>query len=62
MKRRAFLKGVGAVAVVAAGGLAWRAHDQGVFSPGVGPGYEPWTDWRSDAAPGPLALVRAGIL
>jgi len=56
------LKGAGAVAVVAAGGLVWRAHDQGVFSAGAGPAYEPWTDWRSDAAPGPLGLVRAAIL
>jgi nitroreductase len=60
--RRAFLKGAGAVAVLAAGGLVWRAHDQGVFSAGAGPAYEPWTNWRSDAAPGPLGLVRAGIL
>jgi hypothetical protein len=62
MKRRALLKGAGAVAVVAAGGLAWRAYDQGVFAAGTGAAYEPWTDWRSDAAPGPLTLVRAGIL
>ena len=62
MKRRAFVKGAGAVAVVAAGGLVWRAYDQGVFSAGAGAAYEPWTNWRSDAAPGPLGLVRAGIL
>jgi len=47
---------------VAAGGLVWRAYDQGVFSAGAGAAYEPWIDWRSDAAPGPLALVRAAIL
>ncbi|HEX9747621.1 MAG TPA: hypothetical protein VGB86_04370 [Methylomirabilota bacterium] len=62
MKRRAVLKGAGAIAVVAAGGLVWHAHDQGVFSAGAGAAYEPWTDWRSDAAPGPLGLVRAAIL
>jgi hypothetical protein len=56
------LKGAGAVAVVAAGGLVWRAYDQGVFAAGTGAAYEPWTNWRSDAAPGPLGLVRAGIL
>ena len=56
------MKGAGAVAVVAAGGLVWRAYDQGVFSPGAGAAYEPWTGWRSDPASGPLALVRAGIL
>jgi nitroreductase len=60
--RRAWLKGAGAVAVVAAGGLVWRAFDQGVFSAGSGVAYEPWTNWQSDAAPGPLGLVRAGIL
>ena len=62
MNRRAWLKGAGAVAVVAAGGLVWRVYDQGVFAAGAGAAYEPWTDWRSDATPGPLALVRAGIL
>ncbi|HTG10276.1 MAG TPA: twin-arginine translocation signal domain-containing protein [Candidatus Eisenbacteria bacterium] len=62
MNRRTFVKGAGAVAVVAAGGLVWRAYDQGVFSPGAGAAYEPWTGWRSDPASGPLALVRAGIL
>lgn len=62
MNRRAFVKGAGAVAVVAAGGLVWRAYDQGVFSVGAGAAYEPWTGWRSDPAPGSLALVRAGIL
>lgn len=62
MKRRALLKGAGAVAVVAAGGVVWRAYDQGVFAPGTGAAYEPWTDWRNDATPGPLTLVRAGIL
>jgi nitroreductase len=62
VNRRAFVKGAGAVAVVAAGGLVWRAYDQGVFAAGTGAAYEPWTNWRSDAAPGPLGLVRAGIL
>jgi hypothetical protein len=62
VNRRTFVKGGGAIAVVAAGGLVWRAYDQGVFSPGAGAAYEPWTGWQSDPAPGPLALVRAGIL
>ncbi len=62
MTRRSFLKGAGIVTVLAAGGLVWRAYDQGVLSAGEGPGYEPWTGWRRDAAPAPLALVRAGIL
>jgi nitroreductase len=62
VKRRAWLTGAGAVSILAAGGLVWRAHDQGVLAPGAGPAYEPWTAWRSDAAAGPLGLVRAGIL
>ncbi len=44
------------------GGGVWRAYDQGVFSVGEGPAYEPWKDWRKDANEGPLALVRAAIL
>ena len=39
----------------------WRAWDQGVFSVGQGPAYEPWKDWRS-ASDRPLGLVRAAIL
>jgi nitroreductase len=62
VKRRAFVKGAGIVSVLAVGGLAWRAWDQGVFAAGTGPAYEPWADWRSDMTPGPLGLVRAGIL
>ncbi|HUP36773.1 MAG TPA: hypothetical protein VNC82_15170 [Candidatus Limnocylindria bacterium] len=62
MNRRAFLTRGGAVAVLAAGGLVWRAYDQGVFSAGAGPAYEPWTAWRTGAVPGPLGVVRAGIL
>lgn len=60
ISRRTFLKGAGAVLVVAAGGLVWRAADQGVFSIGKGPAYEPWRDWQQ--AEGPLALVSAAIL
>ena len=47
----------------------WRAYDQGVFSVGEGPAYEPWKDWRKDDGrkdsangDGALALVRAAIL
>ncbi len=50
------------MAIVAVGGLAWRAHEQGVFSAGAGPAYEPWTTWRSDPVEGPLRLVRVAIL
>jgi hypothetical protein len=47
MQRRSFLKGAGAVTVVVVGGGVWRAYDQGVFSVGEGPAYEPWKDWRN---------------
>ena len=44
----------------------WRwslaAYDQGVFSIGQGPAYEPWKDWRNNSDDGSLALVRAAIL
>ena len=60
--RRAWLRGAGAVSILAAGGVVWRAREQGVLAAGSGPAYEPWATWRRDAAEGPLALVRAGIL
>src|SRR6266404_9129104 len=44
------------------GGGVWRAWDQGVFSVGEGPAYEPWKDWRKTGNDAPLALVRAAIL
>jgi nitroreductase len=62
MNRRSLLKGAGIVTVIVAGGGVWRAYDQGVFSVGEGPAYEPWKDWRKDPSDGPLALVRAAIL
>ncbi len=54
------LAGTGTL-VLFGGGAAWRAADQGVFSTGQGPAYEPWDDWRT-ATKGPLDLVRAAIL
>jgi nitroreductase len=62
MQRRLFLKGAGAITIVVAGGGVWRAYDQGVFSVGQGPAYEPWKNWREDSPAGALALVRAAIL
>jgi len=61
VKRRSFLKGAGVVTVVVVGGGVWRAYDQGVFSVGEGPAYEPWKNWR-DTNDSPIALVRAAIL
>jgi len=62
MQRRSFLKGAGAITIVVVGGGVWRAYDQGVFSVGEGPAYEPWKDWRKDSNHGALTLVRAAIL
>lgn len=62
MQRRSFLKGAGVVTVAVVGGGVWRAYDQGVFSAGEGPAYEPWKNWRNDSSEGVLALVRAAIL
>ncbi len=60
MTRRGMLKAGGAVVLLVAGGAVWRAADQGVFTAGRGPAYEPWGGWRDGG--GPLALVRAAIL
>ncbi len=62
MQRRSFLKGAGVVTVAVVGGGVWRAYDQGVFSVGEGPAYEPWTDWTENSNGGALATVRAAIL
>ena len=62
MRRRSFLKGTGIVTVAVVGGGVWRARDQGAFSVGEGPAYEPWKDWRNTGNDVPLALVRAAIL
>ena len=61
-KRRTFLKGAGTLTVLLAGGGVWRAYDQGVFSIGQGPAYEPWKNWRTEASQGPLTLVCTAIL
>src|SRR5260370_7173840 len=62
VRRRSFLKGTGIVTVAVVGGGVWRAWDQGVFTVGEGPAYEPWKDWRNTANDVSLALVRAAIL
>jgi nitroreductase len=62
VRRRSFLEGTGIVTVAVVGGGVWRAWDQGVFSVGEGPAYEPWKDWRDTGNNVPLALVRAAIL
>jgi nitroreductase len=62
VRRRSFIKGAGIVTVSVVGGGVWRAWDQGFFSVGEGPAYEPWKDWRNTGNNTPLALVRAAIL
>ena len=62
VSRRGVLAGAGVLGVLVVGGAVWRASEEGVFSIGEGPAYAPWKTWRTDAAEGPLALVRAGIL
>ena len=62
MIRRRFLQGVGAVTMIVAGGLVWRAYNTGVFTAGEGPAFEPWVTWRGDRTAGPIAVVHAGIL
>jgi nitroreductase len=62
MRRRIFLTSAGAVTVAVIGSGVWRACDQGVFSVGAGPAYEPWKDWQTGLNEGALALVKAAIL
>jgi hypothetical protein len=57
--RRAGL-GIGTLGVIGAGGLSYRAYEQGVFQVGQGPAYEPWSDWREHA--GLVPLVAAATL
>jgi hypothetical protein len=65
ISRRKFLKlaGIG-VAIVVVGSAVWRAFDNGVFSSGQGPAFEPWKDWKteSEEGTGPLSLVSSAIL
>ena len=62
--RRAFLRRAGlaggTAVVLSAGGLSYRAYDQGVLETGDGGAYDAWRDWEQGA--GPLALVSAAIL
>ncbi|WP_413380965.1 hypothetical protein [Alkalihalobacillus sp. 1P02AB] len=63
MTRRTFLKKSGAAfLVVVWAGLTWRAIDQGVFSTGKGPAYEPWNISKENLKTGVLALVNDAIL
>jgi len=61
MNRRRFLSNLGAATILVAGGGVWYAYEEGGFSQGKGPAFEPWKDWDKPQT-GILALVRAGIL
>jgi len=52
----------GGLALAVATGTLYRASDQGVFSVGRGPAFEPWEAWRPDGSREPEALVGAAIL
>jgi hypothetical protein len=62
--RRSFLRrgglAAGTVLVLSAGGLGYRAFDEGVFQTGEGGAYYAWRDWSTQR--GPMALVAATIL
>jgi hypothetical protein len=62
--RRSFLRrgglAAGTMLVVSAGGLGYRAYDEGVLQTGEGGAYDAWRDWNKQR--GPMALVAAAIL
>ena len=64
VSRRTFLRraglGIGTVVVAGAGGLSYRAYDQGVLEVGEGAAYAPWSDWKEHS--GLLPLVGAATL
>ncbi len=64
LARRSFLRrvGIGAatVFVIADAGLAYRAYDEGVFSEGRGPAFDPLHRWPDLS--GPEAIVGSAIL
>ncbi|CAG9623484.1 Acg family FMN-binding oxidoreductase [Sutcliffiella rhizosphaerae] len=63
MSRRTFLKKSGATFfIVTWAGITWRAVDQGVFSTGKGPAFEPWDTSKENVKTGTLALVNNAIL
>lgn len=64
LSRRSFLRRAGLAGgtalVVMAGGVSYRAYDDGVFEAGDGGAYDAWRDW--EAGPGPLGLISAAVL
>lgn len=62
MQRRSFLKGVGTITVLVAGGQVWLASGQSSSEIPDGPAFELWRTWRTDMQEGSLGLVHAAIL
>jgi len=51
----------GAIAIVASGGVVYKALSEDIFSPIDGPAYQPWNDWNQLQA-GAVGLVQVAIL
>ncbi|MBU9714911.1 Acg family FMN-binding oxidoreductase [Evansella tamaricis] len=63
MTRRSFIKkSAAAILILSLGGTTWRAIEQGVFSTGQGPAYEPWNIAAQTDLKGPMPLIRDAIL
>lgn len=63
MDRRVFIQRAGMTAtVLVASGMVWRAQEEHVLTPQVGPAFTPWTDWQMESQEPLLRLVRAAIL
>jgi hypothetical protein len=62
LSRRRVLQLGGGLVIVFAGGMLFRAYDQGVFSTGEGAAYDAWREWNLQTGGVPLSLVRAAVL
>ena len=64
MSRRNFLKGAIAAGVLLSTGGVIHAYNQGAFSTGRGPAYEPWHNWmeEEEGTKPLLRLVKAAVL
>ncbi|MFP4440516.1 MAG: Acg family FMN-binding oxidoreductase [Chloroflexaceae bacterium] len=62
LTRRQFLRGMGVASILVIGGGVYRTVDQGVFTTAQGPAFEPWDNWHTQPAEGPLRLVQSAIL
>jgi hypothetical protein len=63
ISRRTLLRGTGALALIGAGGLAWRGGLQHVLDPVSGEAYSPWSRWPADLGRSDgLGWVAAAVL